>query len=297
MGFLPQFVDLNGDGREDLITGSYYGDLNQEVRVDGSERYDENGDYWGDIFVFYCNEDGSYQPRQVLTHALMHPTPFPIDWDNDGDSDFVTVSWATGSYEGVISLMENIGTKERAEFAYPTPLIKSGDYACVVPYDWDQDGLVDLVASGYMEGSIYWIKNEGTEQEYKFGEPVTLIQGREASDKWHAPVTEEVPWGMSLQLHLVDWDGDGVIDVLAGDNASFRKAKPNLSDDQSEELAAALKQVEEFNKALEESLSNGDAEGEMPEYPMEADELIYQSTVIEGHGRVWVFRGQVDDAN
>lgn len=292
MGFLPQFADFNGDGAEDLITGSYYGDQKQRQLQDGSPRYDENGDYWGDVFIFYGNKDGTYQPRQVLTHALMHPTPVPIDWDKDGDFDLVTVTWGTGKamgedgYEGSISWMENIGTREKAEFDYPTPLVKDGSYASVLPYDWNRDGLVDLVASGYTEGSIFWFENTGSKQEAQFGKPVTLVKGETHMEKWDVKVSKATPWGMSLQLHLVDWDGDGVLDILAGDNASFNKANPSLNDSDRKAMAEAKARMDAFVQAIHK--------GERPEYPTQSEDvrLMNRGKFIEGHGRVWVFRGQ-----
>ena len=343
MGFLPRFADFNGDGVDDLITGSYFGD-SQRVRTkaDGTSRHDNNGQYWGDVFIFWGNADGTFQPRELLTNALMHPTPVPFDWDKDGDFDLVTIAWSAGGAEDIemrggkveemdadfvpssqVVWMENVGTKTEPEFSHPQNILESEtikneygefneNYACALPVDWNDDGLIDIVIGGYGWGSLYYYENIGTETEAKFGERVTLKQGLESDGGKECPTTEEIPWGNSLQLIVIDWDGDGVKDIVAGDNASFYKPNPDFTDEQLAEVKEAQKRVDAFfarvealnkehgvSKMSKEEQKAYYASGNtafaiaQKEFPTNREDqsLIYKAKVREGHGRVWFFKG------
>ena len=307
---------MNGDGIDDIITGSYYGDENVRTRADGSPRRDENGDWWGDIFIFYGNKDDSFGPRQLLTNAIKHPTPFPVDWDNDGDYDFVTTTWGERTYKGQISLMENIGSKTEPKFAYPVPLVSGEHYASVVVYDWDGDGLQDLIAGGYMENSIFFFRNTGTKELARFDKRETLIQGIKSSEKWHARTSEEAPWGNALHLYLTDWDGDGVMDILAGGNDSRRKPLYSLSAEERRKLTEIKARVDAFDEAYyakrrelyadidQKTLTKEEArvlakkatdfrEELLKEYPTyEQDrKMVWSKMHLIGSGRIWLFRG------
>lgn len=307
---------MNGDGIQDLITGSYYGDNDVKTRTDGSPRRDENGNHWGDIFIFYGNEDGSFQPRQLLTNAFMHPAPFPVDLDKDGDYDFVTTTWAGGKFKGKISLMENIGNKTKPKFAYPVPLVTEGQYASVVVYDWDGDGLHDLIAGGTLESSIYFFRNEGTKTEARFGAAEKLITGIKGEEKWNVLSNEEAYWGNYLHLYLTDWDGDGVMDILAGDNNSRKRMIYSLSAEEKRKVKAANTRVttldDTYNARRSEMYANvdwktiTDKEREIlskkaddlwkkmsRNYPTRAQDMRLVRTKLHlmGQGRIWLFRG------
>jgi FG-GAP-like repeat len=71
--------------------------------------------------------------------------------------------------------------------------------------DLDGDGDHDLVL-GDTSGSVYWVKNEGTRTEPKFLAREPLRVG---------DVPMKVP--QKSDPIAVDWDGDGVLDLLVGD--------------------------------------------------------------------------------
>ena len=250
MPFAPRFVDMNGDGIEDLISGSYNGDSrSMRTRSDGRPRRDENGNWWADIFIFYGNEKGGFGPRQLLTHALMNPAAFPVDWDDDGDYDLVTPTWTPGIFEGDICLMENIGTKTEPKFDYPTALITEEGtalYSSVVVHDWDGDGLRDLVAGGYREPAIYFFKNIGTKEKVKFAKRETLIHIPKKRDYF----TSKEILGEALHIHVTDWDGDGVMDILAGDKKMSFQILHSLSPEEQRKVKEAVARFQSYGKAV-----------------------------------------------
>lgn len=82
-----------------------------------------------------------------------------------------------------------------------------------VPYDWDGDGDLDLVA-GESDGRIVLFENDGSKTEPEFRpEPKKIRAGRKSL--W-------VRSGHSM-MTLGDWTGDGLLDIIAGsrDGAVF----------------------------------------------------------------------------
>jgi len=83
----------------------------------------------------------------------------------------------------------------------------TGFCSSVAAVDWDNDGDMDLLLGGYREGGLYLRLNEGSKTETQFastnkpvkvgGEPVAFKGGMGAP-------------------RVVDWDGDGLFDIVIG---------------------------------------------------------------------------------
>ena len=140
-------------------------------------------------------------------------TAVPYDWDADGDLDLIV-----GGDGGGIYLRLNEGSAKEHAFAEELVVLKTDDKALRVPngyampfvVDWDRDGLDDLV-SGAKDGAIWWFRNTGEKGAPAFVEPHQLVG---PSSK------REGERGGSAQVAVADFDGDGDLDLLAGDETN-----------------------------------------------------------------------------
>ncbi len=150
-----------------------------------------------------------------------------MDWNKDGKKDLIA-----GDTEGRVTLFLNTGTPEKPELAAGVPIESDGKpitakktvykvennkavvdketpgsnplaeiYSKINVADWNGDGLDDLLVGH--DTTLVFYKNIGTAQEPKLAAPVKL---EPPSGKWP----------MRPSPYVVDWDGDGVQDLLLG---------------------------------------------------------------------------------
>jgi hypothetical protein len=141
-----------------------------------------------------------------------------VDLNGDGHVDILSGSYSRMDKEmaGLFQVLygKPDGTFKKAEVLNGTdgkPLIIPRDpnaiteNICTRPFavDWDGDGKLDLVV-GNFSGTFYWFKGEG---KGKFRPVPELIKtGRE-------PLRIE---GNHSDPFVIDWDGDGAMDLLSG---------------------------------------------------------------------------------
>jgi hypothetical protein len=131
-------------------------------------------------------------------------------WDNAYDE---TGKWTRGPLRGFVYVHRNTGTDAAPKYAEPQKLM-AGDrpvetfgWPCPNLADFDGDGDLDLLCGEFLDGFTYF-ENVGTRREPKYA------PGRRLKTPTGAPLV------MDLQMitpTAIDWDGDGDIDLIVGD--------------------------------------------------------------------------------
>jgi hypothetical protein len=128
------------------------------------------------------------------------------DWDNDGRKDLVLAD-EKGYY-----FSRNTGADGAPALAPPKPILFGGKKVSYVRpnlgsfVDWDNDGKRDLIGC-HFENSIRFYRNVGSGapgEEPQFSDPegVVILQGESPQ--------------MISGAEVVDWNGDGDLDLLTG---------------------------------------------------------------------------------
>ncbi|MCD6049727.1 MAG: hypothetical protein K0Q55_1130 [Verrucomicrobia bacterium] len=158
--------------------------------------------------VFYGTPKAGALEKKILLKNLHRPVHTLVtDVNSDGKEDLVVSAF--GNFLGRLSWYENQGDDRYEEHI----LIDRPGAIATEAVDLDRDGKKDLVVlmAQAWEG-IYWLRNEGNG---KFKE-LPLLQ-------WPPS------WG-STSFRLIDFNGDGFLDILAtnGDNGDFETIKAPL---------------------------------------------------------------------
>ena len=303
---------MNGDGLKDIISGSYVGAPPRDENGKRKVYKDAEGNTQSEIFVFYQRADGTFGPRQRLTFCHLHSTADPVDWDGDGDYDLVV----SGHRKHGIILMKNNGSRTEPKFNETMPLIPELDEKALrnlsitsaEAVDWDGDDLLDIVA-GSNWGQIFWFRNIGSADEAAFNaEPQYLVGGDIAGGDIDAKrkFLDSNPWGARVVLCVVDWDGDGILDVLMGDNHYQDVTKERLSAEDLVAFEAAMATIKEYSKrtqalypkdktykelSKEEIAAIRAESNKIRQEYSEEFATISKLRVVERHGYIWLFRG------
>src|SRR5262245_7348577 len=166
----PTAVDLDGDGKLDIVSGNFRGTFGF-FRGEGGGKFAPKNTWLDDA-------------RKKPLTAGAHGDPCFADWDGDGDLDILA-----GSAEGGVSYFENTGTKTAPSFRKGVALVKPakeirvervyGDAHVKEPQsgtrvyvdDVDGDGKLDLLIGDHL---TLWYLGEG----------VTPKEGEAKYDEW-----------------------------------------------------------------------------------------------------------------
>lgn len=247
-------MDIDRDGRRDILSGSYSRQSN---------------DMAGLFQVLHGKADGTFRKAEVLNgtdgQPLIIPVrskpgkgddwinnictrPFAVDWDGDGHLDLVV-----GSFPGSFYLFRGQGPgkflpKPEEMKAGDQPLKVKGHHGDPFVVDWDGDGDLDIL-SGSSEGGVQWAENRAGPGQPPRLEPFrTLIEHgpqmnygqilRDADIK--GPLTDTRIW-------VDDVNGDGKLDILVGDRVTLISPADGVSEEDFR------KRSDEWTKAIAEA--------------------------------------------
>jgi hypothetical protein len=225
-------VDLDVDGRTDVLSGSWP----------------------GEIYFFRRKSDGTFAAAEQLKDKYGKPlnvghgsAAFAVDWDSNGTIDLIV-----GNTLGEVYFIPNEGKGRKFAFGAARRLeaagqaIKVGGEAAPVAADWDGDGKLDLIV-GTEDGSVVWYRNGGSAQEPVLDAARTLVDksplGWGGDDR-----RQPGDWGLRVKPCVFDWDGDGRPDLLLGDRCGGFNARPNQTEQEKAEERKANDQMPQLRR-------------------------------------------------
>jgi hypothetical protein len=231
-------VDFDGDGIGDILSGSYPGEI---YFFKGQGK----GAFAAPVKLQRNGKDINLGPSSTV---------FAVDWRGTGRLDLLV-----GNMQGEVYLIPNDGTKTNPSYGTPQKL-EAGGKPIEAPHhgdsqpvaaDWDGDGLRDLIV-GWGDGSVVWYRNVGSKTEPKLAKGVTLIQAAPWPDyDDNAPPTHDNKPGVRAKVCVVDWNGDGRLDLLVGDFGGIYGEKPELTEQDKKMEQEANRRMQELQTKMQ----------------------------------------------
>jgi len=240
-----KMIDLDGDGIKDMVFTAFNSRSPRLRGVGSAERkkaFKKAPKHHQLVFMKNkgSNENPVFEnPVEILKEKGVPLAkgialkPMFADYDNDGDFDFIAIGKPNNADDfdvkwknNFLLFFENIGTRSNYKFTDGKALTNNGipvrfdsrSTIHLTAIDWNKDGNIDIIG-GEESGRVSFIKNTGkiTNRIPEFLPPQFFQQE-----------AKYVDFGALTTPCVFDWDGDGLEDIISGNEMGYIGFVKNL---------------------------------------------------------------------